>query len=193
MPQLAYVDGRILPLNEAGVSVEDRGLQFADSLYEVCAVLNGRILDWDGHIERLRRGLAALFLGFYLGMIGIDLQTGQPRLTFGLTELLDGTNVIVVAVGLLAVGETLYVAARRHAGKDEIVPLRGSLYITRPSLMAHIANRENLDEMAEDLFRMVSSGKVRIDISHRYPMSEATEAHRDLEARRTSGSSVLLP
>ena len=74
-----------------------------------------------------------------------------------------------------------------------LTALRGSLYITRPSLMAHIANRENLDEMAEDLFRMVSSGKVRIDISHRYPMSEATEAHRDLEARRTSGSSVLLP
>ncbi|AZO79342.1 MULTISPECIES: tripartite tricarboxylate transporter permease [unclassified Bosea (in: a-proteobacteria)] len=77
------------------------------------------------------RGLASLFLGFYLGMIGIDLQTGQPRFTFGLTELLDGTNVIVVAVGLFAVGETLYVAARRYAGKDEIVPLRGSLYMTR--------------------------------------------------------------
>jgi putative tricarboxylic transport membrane protein len=77
------------------------------------------------------RGLTSLFLGFYLGMIGIDLQTGQPRFTFGLTELLDGTNVIVVAVGLFAVGETLYVAARRYAGKDEIVPLRGSLYMTR--------------------------------------------------------------
>ena len=74
-----------------------------------------------------------------------------------------------------------------------LTALRGSLYITRPSLMAHIANRENLDEMSEDLFRLVSSGKIRIDISHRYPMSEAAEAHRDLEARRTSGSSLLLP
>ena len=77
------------------------------------------------------RGLASLFLGFYLGMIGIDLQTGQPRFTFGLPELLDGINVIVVAVGLFAVGETLYVAARRHAGRDEIVPLKGSLYMTK--------------------------------------------------------------
>ena len=77
------------------------------------------------------RGLAALFLGFYLGMIGIDLQTGQPRFTFGLTELLDGINVIVVAVGLFAVGETLYVASRRHAGKDEVIPLKGSLYMTK--------------------------------------------------------------
>ena len=77
------------------------------------------------------RGLASLVLGFYLGMIGIDLQTGQPRFTFDVPELLDGINVIVVAVGLFAVGETLYVASRRHAGKDEIIPLRGSLYMTK--------------------------------------------------------------
>jgi putative tricarboxylic transport membrane protein len=77
------------------------------------------------------RGLASLFLGFYLGMIGIDLQTGQPRFTMGVPELLDGINVIVVAVGLFAVGETLYVGARRYAGKDEIIPLRGSLYMTK--------------------------------------------------------------
>ncbi len=77
------------------------------------------------------RGLASLFFGIWLGLIGIDLQTGQARFTFGLDELLDGVNVIVVAVGLFAIGETLYVAARRHAGQDEIIPLRGSLYMTR--------------------------------------------------------------
>ncbi len=76
------------------------------------------------------RGLTSLFVGFFLGMIGVDLQTGQPRFTFGITELLDGVDVIVVAVGLFAVGETLYVASRRYAGKDEIVPLKGSLYMT---------------------------------------------------------------
>lgn len=64
MPQLAYVDGRILPLREAAVPVEDRGLQFADSLYEVTAVLNGRLLDWDGHLARLRRGCAELAIPF---------------------------------------------------------------------------------------------------------------------------------
>jgi putative tricarboxylic transport membrane protein len=77
------------------------------------------------------RGLTSLFFGFFLGMIGIDLQTGQPRFTFGVPELLDGINVIIVAVGLFAVGETLYIAARRYAGKDEILPLRGSLYMSR--------------------------------------------------------------
>ncbi len=64
MPQLAYVDGRIVPLRDAHIHVEDRGLQFADSLYEVCAVMNGRLLDWPGHLARLRRGLAALFIDF---------------------------------------------------------------------------------------------------------------------------------
>ncbi|BAT59026.1 tripartite tricarboxylate transporter TctA family protein [Variibacter gotjawalensis] len=77
------------------------------------------------------RGLISLFFGFYLGMIGVDLQTGQARFTMGVPELLDGINVIIVAVGLFAVAETFYVAARRYAGKDEILPLKGSLYMTR--------------------------------------------------------------
>jgi putative tricarboxylic transport membrane protein len=77
------------------------------------------------------RGLTALFFGLWLGLIGVDLQTGQPRFTFGLQELLDGVNVIVVAVGLFAVGETLYVASRYRYGKDEIIPLTGSLWMTR--------------------------------------------------------------
>jgi putative tricarboxylic transport membrane protein len=77
------------------------------------------------------RGLSALFFGIWLGLIGVDLQTGQARFTFGLQELLDGVNVIVVAVGLFAVGETLYMASRRLSGGDEIIPLRGSLWMTK--------------------------------------------------------------
>src|SRR3954469_4721884 len=76
------------------------------------------------------RGLTALMFGIWLGLIGVDLQTGQARFTFGIPELLDGINVIVVAVGLFAVGETLYVASRYRHGKDEIIPLRGSLWMT---------------------------------------------------------------
>ncbi|MCO5101413.1 MAG: quinone oxidoreductase [Burkholderiaceae bacterium] len=74
-----------------------------------------------------------------------------------------------------------------------LTALKGSLYITRPSLMAHQANRRNLDEMSAELFRMVGSGKVRIEIDQRYPLEQAAQAHRDLEARRTTGSSLLLP
>ena len=74
-----------------------------------------------------------------------------------------------------------------------LTALRGSLYVTRPSLMAHTANRVNLEEMAADLFRMVGTGKVRIDINNRYQISDAVQAHRDLEARNTTGQSILLP
>lgn len=62
MPALAYVDGRYGPLSDAAVSIEDRGFQFADSVYEVIAVLDGRMLDADKHVRRLRRNLAALFI-----------------------------------------------------------------------------------------------------------------------------------
>jgi len=74
-----------------------------------------------------------------------------------------------------------------------LTALKGSLYVTRPSLMAHIANRANLEEMAADLFRMVGSGKVRIEIDQRYALADAVQAHRDLEARKTTGSSLILP
>jgi len=77
------------------------------------------------------RGLVSLFFGLWLGLIGIDMQTGQPRFWFGLTELLDGVNVIIVAVGLFAVGETLYMAARRKHGADEVLPVEGSLWMSR--------------------------------------------------------------
>lgn len=77
------------------------------------------------------RGLTALVIGIWLGMIGVDLQTGQARFTFGVPELLDGINVIIVAVGLFAVGETLYMASRASTGQDEVIPLKGSLWMTR--------------------------------------------------------------
>ncbi len=69
------------------------------------------------------RGLVSLFFGLTLGLIGIDLQTGQPRLTFGIPELLDGVNVVLVAVALFAVGETLYLAWHWHETKAEVRPV----------------------------------------------------------------------
>jgi NADPH2:quinone reductase len=74
-----------------------------------------------------------------------------------------------------------------------LTALKGSLYITRPSLMPHTAKRASLLEMAADLFEMVGSGKVRIEIDQRYPLADAVRAHQDLESRRTTGSSILLP
>ena len=71
--------------------------------------------------------------------------------------------------------------------------LKGSLYLTRPSLMPHTARRESLVEMAGELFKVVGSGKVRIEIDQRYELADAVRAHQDLEARRTTGSTILLP
>ncbi|MCW5749547.1 MAG: tripartite tricarboxylate transporter permease [Alphaproteobacteria bacterium] len=77
------------------------------------------------------RGLAALLVGLFLGLIGVDLQTGQARFTFGVPELLDGIDVIVVAVGLFAVGETLFLAAHPRPAEQAPLKVSGSLWMTR--------------------------------------------------------------
>lgn len=74
MPQLAYVDGRITALRDATVHVEDRGLQFADALYEVAAVMNGELLDWEPHLARLRRNCAAIFIDFAMTDAALTAQ-----------------------------------------------------------------------------------------------------------------------
>jgi NADPH:quinone reductase len=79
---------------------------------------------------------------------------------------------------------------------DPVAPRRlgqlGSLYVTHPSLGDHTATRAQLLESAHDLFNMVQSGKICIEISKTYPLAEAPRAHADLEARRTTGSIVLM-
>ena len=70
---------------------------------------------------------------------------------------------------------------------------KGSLFATRPVLFHYIAKREDLDEMAHDLFKVVLSGEVKIPIHARFPLAEAAEAHRALESRETIGSTILLP
>jgi NADPH2:quinone reductase len=70
---------------------------------------------------------------------------------------------------------------------------KGSIYVTRQTLFTHIATREATQAMADDLFAVVGSGAVQIRIDQRYPLADAAQAHRDLEARKTTGSTVLLP
>jgi len=68
---------------------------------------------------------------------------------------------------------------------------KGSLYVTRATLFTHIATRESTQKMADDLFAVVLSGQVKIRIDQRYPLAEVAQAHRDLEARKTTGCTVL--
>ncbi len=70
---------------------------------------------------------------------------------------------------------------------------RGSLFLTRPSLMAYTAARQDLLNHAQDLFEVVQSGAVKIQVNQTYPLAEAARAHQDLEARKTTGSTILIP
>jgi NADPH2:quinone reductase len=70
---------------------------------------------------------------------------------------------------------------------------KGSLFLTRPALFAYIATRSDLEQTANSLFEVVKSGKVKIEISARYQLSDAAQAHRDLEGRKTTGSLILKP
>ena len=74
-----------------------------------------------------------------------------------------------------------------------VLAAKGSLYVTRPTLFTHLATREATQAMADDLFAVVGSGAVRIPVERRYALADVGQAHRDLEARLTTGCSVLLP
>ena len=74
-----------------------------------------------------------------------------------------------------------------------ILAAKGSLFLTRPSLMAYTAERADLVASASELFEVVLKGAVKIEVRQTYPLAETAQAHRDLEARKTTGSTVLLP
>jgi putative tricarboxylic transport membrane protein len=76
------------------------------------------------------RGITSLFIGLGLGVIGIDLQTGQARLSFGIPDLLDGIEVTTLAVALFAIGETLAIASSSTSLKEEVLAVKGSIWMT---------------------------------------------------------------
>ncbi|MCW5729584.1 MAG: quinone oxidoreductase [Alphaproteobacteria bacterium] len=74
-----------------------------------------------------------------------------------------------------------------------ILAQKGSLYVTRPTLFTYSAKRADLEAMAADLFAIVASGKVKIEVNQSYALKDAAQMHRDMEARKTTGSTILLP
>jgi len=74
-----------------------------------------------------------------------------------------------------------------------ILAAKGSIYVTRQTLFSHITSRERTQAMADDLFGVVTAGQVQIHVEQRYPLADVQQAHRDLEARKTTGSTVLIP
>ncbi len=165
----------------------------------------------------------ARFLGArVIGVVGSDakadlarkngcrhvLVSGRDLLVSGVKQLTKGEGVAVVydSVGKDTFMESLdclrplgmMVSYGNASGPPPAVsPLelsrRGSLFLTRPTLFSYVATREALTAAARELFAVVKSRKVRIRIGQTYPLAEVAQAHRDLEARRTTGSTVLLP
>jgi NADPH2:quinone reductase len=74
-----------------------------------------------------------------------------------------------------------------------VLAQKGSVYVQRPTLGTYVATREDAQRMSDELFAMVTSGKVKVPVERRYPLAEAAQAHRDLEARITTGAGVLVP
>lgn len=118
MPRIAYVNGRYLPLAEAAVHVEDRGYQFADGIYEVAAVLNGRLLDWPQHLLRLTRSAHELQMALPLGEAALGLVARR---------LLTQNRA---ADALLYIQITRGVARRDHAFPKAVRP--GLVMTVRP-------------------------------------------------------------
>src|SRR5579863_10090515 len=136
------------------------------------------------------------------------LISGRDALVEGVRELTRGAGVAVVydAVGKDTFMDSLDCIRRlgmmvtfgnASGPAPAISPLeltkRGSLFLTRPTLFDYIATREELTKGARELFAAVRARKVRIVIGQRYALARAADAHRDLEGRRTTGSTVLVP
>jgi NADPH2:quinone reductase len=136
------------------------------------------------------------------------LISGRDELVGGVKALTRGTGVAVVydAVGKDTFMDSLDCLRRlgmmvsfgnASGAPPAVSPLelakRGSLFLTRPSLFNYIATRAELEAGARELFAAVKAKKVRVLIGQKYPLAQAAEAHRDLEGRRTTGSTVLLP
>jgi NADPH2:quinone reductase len=136
------------------------------------------------------------------------LISGRDELVASVKQLTQGTGVAVVydSVGKDTFMESLdclrplgmMVSYGNASGMPPAVnPLelskRGSLFLTRPTLFSYIGTRKELDSAARELFAAMKKKVVKVRIGQRYPLANVADAHRDLEARRTTGSSVLLP
>ena len=129
-----------------------------------------------------------------------DFEAETRRLTGG-----RGVDVVYDSVGKTTFEKGLDILRPRgymvlFGGSSGPVPpfdpiqlsQKGSLYVTRPTLTHYVATREDLEMRAGAVFSMIAAGKLKLRIAHTYPLTDATQAHRDLEARRTTGKLLLM-
>jgi NADPH2:quinone reductase len=130
-----------------------------------------------------------------------DFEAETKRLTNG-----KGVDVVYDSVGKTTFEKGLNILRPRgmmvlFGGSSGAVPpfdlialsQKGSLYVTRPTLVTYIATREELLARSGAVFGMIAAGKLKLRIEHTYPLSEVPRAHRDLEARKTTGKLLLIP
>ena len=130
-----------------------------------------------------------------------DFESEAKRLTDG-----KGVDVIYDSVGKTTFEKGLNILRPRgmmalFGGSSGAVPpfdpivlsQKGSLYLTRPTLVNYIASREELVDRSTAVFAMIGAGKLKLRIEHTYPLAEAQKAHRDLEGRKTTGKLLLIP
>lgn len=130
-----------------------------------------------------------------------DFEAETKRLTAG-----KGLDVVYDSVGKTTFEKGLNLLRLRgmmvlFGGSSGAVPpfdlitlsQKGSLYLTRPTLMHYISTSQELQTRAKAVFDMIAKGKLKLRIEHTYPLAQAQEAHRDLEARKTTGKQLLLP
>jgi NADPH2:quinone reductase len=133
--------------------------------------VNYRKGDWVAEVKRLAGG----GVGAVMDAVGKDTWEGS----------LDCLAPLGVMISFGAA------SGKPPAVEVGTLAAKGSLFLTRPTVFTHIATRERTQAMADDLFEMVGSGKVKIPVTSRMPLDQAAEAHRALEARATTGSTVL--
>ncbi len=130
-----------------------------------------------------------------------DFEVETKRLTDG-----KGVDVVYDSVGKTTFEKGLNVLQPRgymvlYGGSSGAVPpfdlialsVKGSLYVTRPTLISYTATREELVARSSAVFGMITSGKLKLRIEHTYPLDQAQQAHRDLEGRKTTGKLLLIP
>ena len=130
-----------------------------------------------------------------------DFEVETKRLTDG-----KGVHVVYDGVGQTTFDKDLNILRPRGylvlfgASSGPVPPFdlaklapKGSLFVTRPTIVHHIATHEELQKRATDVLTMIATGKIKLRIEHVYPLRDAQQAHRDLEARKTTGKLLLIP
>jgi len=131
----------------------------------------------------------------------VDFEAETKRLTGG-----KGVDVVFDSVGKTTFEKGLNVLRPRGymvlfgGSSGPVAPFdpiqlmqKGSLFLTRPTVLHYIVTTDELRKRANAVFEMIAAGKLKLRIAHTYPLAEAAQAHRDLEARKTTGKILLLP